>query len=685
KVFSVLIYLNVIKISIVFFMPLITQFLSECLVSVDRIEEFLALPDLQERDVHQDLLDQPEYRDAVLVMEDACFGWDAKSDGTSETVGILHHISFVCRPATLNFVCGVVGAGKSSLINSILGDMTMTSGKRAVKTKKIAYVSQTPWILSGTVQDNILFGLEYDPARFAKVVECCALERDLQLFPDGAHTFIGERGVTLSGGQKARVALARAVYHDADLYLLDDPLAAVDTKVARHIFEKCIQGVLKSKCVVLVTHQVQFAKFADQILLLEEGCLAEKGTYEDLLAGESRLAQSIKQLATKGHAEVDELSPSDDVIEESSKGSSKVTGFGNEESAVGVVPASTYWEFFKAGSSWWLTALFVFTMLAGQFLCVYSDIWLALWSNDPATSQGTFYAVGSFVLAVVTIAFSSARTILFFYICLQSTRTSFVKMLAAIFRSPMAFFQSNPHGRIMNRFSKDTNLVDETLPQTFVDFITCTVGILGILGVVAMSVPWLVLTFPFMAFVLVKTRNYYMLTSRQVKRIEAVTRSPVYSCVPSTLEGLSIIRAFAAQERIQEGFMKDQDENTRMFFAFLSSGRWIGFRLDIGVSLVNSAIIFIAVPLRSSLGISPSLIGLLLSYLIQMLSTLQWAVRQSSEVENLMVSTERILEYTNLPSEAATETSVKPPPDWPSAGLVELRNMSLTYPSLHKD
>jgi ATP-binding cassette subfamily C (CFTR/MRP) protein 4 len=617
KVFSVLIYLNVIKFSVVFFMPLITQFLSECLVSVKRIEDFMKLTDIQHRDDSTHHLLQES--NAVLVMKDASFGWSVpvvKDKMEGGPIEILHKFNLKFLPSSLNFVCGVVGSGKSSFINAILGDMPLFSGQMALRTKKIGYVSQSAWILSGTVKDNILFGLPFDSARFAEVVECCALERDLQLFADGADTFIGERGVTLSGGQRARVALARAIYYDADLYLLDDPLAAVDTKVARHLFERCFQGVLKEKCIILVTHQIQFAKYADNILLLEDGKIIEQGTYETILGSDTTFAQSIKQLAATPNDEVEDRTIVSDIDEESLDTSTKVVGFGNEESARGIVPISTYWKFFKSGSSVLMTIVFISTMLVGQFLAVYADIWLALWSNT--AGRDVYFVVGSFILAVCVFAFTIARTLLFFYICLQSTRNTFIDMLTSVFRSPMAFFHKNPSGRIMNRFSKDTNLVDENLPQVFIDFLTCTVVILGILGVIAMSIPYLLLIFPFLAYGLVKLRNYYMLTSRQVKRIESTTRSPIYSCIPSTLEGLSIIRAFGAQERIQQGFIKDQDENTRMFFAFLSSGRWIGFRLDVGVSIMNSVIIFIAVPLRSSLGISPALIGLLLSYLIQM-------------------------------------------------------------------
>jgi ATP-binding cassette subfamily C (CFTR/MRP) protein 4 len=178
----------------------------------------------------------------------------------------------------------------------------------------------------------------------------------------------------------------------------------------------------------------------------------------------------------------------------------------------------------------------------------------------------------------------------------------------------------------MNRFSKDINLMDETLPQVFFDLLQCVFILLGIIAVTCIVLPYLLILYPFLAYIFYKIQQYYMQTSRQVKRIEAITRSPVYSCIPSTLEGLSVIRAFGAEERIKQVFFQDQDENTRMFFAFLSSGRWLGMRLDFLVAVLLTVILFVCVPLRAFLNISPGLLGLLLSYMLQMIGTLQYSL-----------------------------------------------------------
>jgi ATP-binding cassette subfamily C (CFTR/MRP) protein 4 len=506
------------------------------------------------------------------------------------------------------------------------------------------------------------------------------------LFPNGADTFIGERGVTLSGGQRARVALARAVYFDADVFILDDPLSAVDTKVARHIFEECIQGVLKNKTVLLVTHQLQFVKYSDQIIALEKGRIAEHGSFLTILKSQTSFAETLREFTTGVSEEVDDHVKEKAEEEESAdtnEVSTKPTGFGNEESAKGSVPLKTYYRYFRSGSSLGLTLTLLFAMTVGQALLVSSDFWLAHFSNQSAANQRDPIYVYVFIsLALATFVVAMVRAYMFFLVCLRASKQSFQEMLHSVFRSPMSFFQINPHGRVMNRFSKDINMMDETLPQVFFDLVQCLFILFGIVVVTCVVLPYLLLLYPLLAYFFYKLRNYYMATSRQVKRIEAVTRSPVYSCIPSTLEGLSIIRAFGAEERIKKVFFHDQDENTRMFFAFLSSGRWLGMRLDFLVAVLLTIILFVCVPLRALLNISPSLIGLLLSYMFQMIGTLQWAVRQSSEVENLMVSTERVLEYTSIPSEAAEETEVNPPKDWPHQGELSVENLSLTYPNL---
>ena len=508
----------------------------------------------------------------------------------------------------------------------------------------------------------------------------------MEQLPNGVDSFIGERGINLSGGQRARVSLCRAVYSDADLYLLDDCLSAVDTKVGRHLFEKCILEALKTKTVVLVTHQIQFLSRVDQIIVLENGRIAEKGDFKTIISNESSFSKTVKefnQQASEDSEYVESSVPdnSEDIALMIQESEAKKATFSKEEVFKGGVSFSTYLNYFKVVGLWQTIALIV-AVLVPQATSVMTDFWLSSWSAQSAISQDeSKWVIVFVVLASVTIIFTTFRAIIFYWVAWIASRISFEKMLKAVFRSPMTFFQRNPHGRTINRFSKDINLVDETLPQVFFDLLQCSVLTLGILAVSVIVVPYLLIVYPFIAYLFLKLRNYYMQTTRQVKRIEAITRSPVYSAIPSTLEGLSTIRAFSAKDRFLKEFFHNQDENTRIFFAYVSSGRWLGLRLDLLTAFLITVIIFVAIILRVSLGLTPALIGLLISYLIQMTGTLQWAVRQFSEVENLMVSVERVFEFTKLPSERPAKTEFEPPKDWPESGKIEVRNMSLKYPS----
>ncbi|CAL8406687.1 unnamed protein product [Arctogadus glacialis] len=257
--------------TVTLFFPNAIERLFESLVSVQRIQTFLMLEELPKC---SEVVCQG--KDASVIIEDLVCYWDKNQDAPS-----LQNVSLNVGPRQLVAVIGPVGAGKSSLLSAILGELPHDKGVLKVKGQ-LTYACQQPWVFPGTIRGNILFGKELDPAKYEKVLRACALKRDMELLPDGDLTLIGDRGATLSGGQKARVNLARAVYEDADIYLLDDPLSAVDTEVGRHLFEKCICGILKDKPRILVTHQLQYLKAADQILVLKEGNVVAQGGYKEL-------------------------------------------------------------------------------------------------------------------------------------------------------------------------------------------------------------------------------------------------------------------------------------------------------------------------------------------------------------------------------------------------------------------
>ncbi|KAI9004612.1 hypothetical protein BC832DRAFT_531702 [Gaertneriomyces semiglobifer] len=765
RTFTCLTYLANVRLAVTNFFPKALQFGSESWVSMKRIEEFLLLPEIEQiRRLGGDLKHKEDPIDAesdtMVVMKHGTFSWGGTETGlgdkyqiknktantakpaagagaqdptTTTTPGaedqpvtvvaghdevpisiskrVLHDITLSIRRGQVLGVCGPVGSGKSSLLLSILGELVPSSPETSLTLHPhlhtIAYTSQMPWILPGTIKDNILFGRAYDRKRFEWVVSVCAMTRDASRWTKGLDTLVGERGVTLSGGQKARVALARAVYSDSPLVLLDDPLSAVDTKVGRQLFSECIRGALKDRAVVLVTHQLQFVRECDQVLVLEGGRCSGVGKYEDVMNGETEFCKVLREYwrrpgGLEGGVEDEAESDQEDVVEEdadkvadedesTANDASTSKEMTKETMTTGSISLRTYYDYLTAGTPKALTLTVLPVMLImGQALSDVANWWLAYWSQKPEDEKRRDYYPHVFVgLVMATVVVSLSRAELFFWVSWKSGVSLFRQMCGKVFLSPMWFFWREPHGRILNRFSKDINLVDEMLPMTFFDFIQCAFMVLGTVIISVCIIPYILVLVPFIIAGFLFFRHRYIQTSRQIKRIEAITRSPVYSFVPATLEGLSIVRAFGSEQRFTKIFVDLQNDNTRMFFAFLSCARWLGFRLDYGSAVFMTILSFGCVGLRGSLGLKAGIVGLLLSYAIQLTGTLQWCVRQSAEVENLMVSVERVMEYTELEEEEShddigryqhRETSQPLSPKWPETGHISLQGMSLTYP-----
>ncbi|KAJ3221938.1 Multidrug resistance-associated protein 4 [Clydaea vesicula] len=727
QVFSTLTLLSNIRLSMTRFFPRCIQLGSECLISLRRIEDFLLLDDQTEKTV---LISESTSTEKKIVqdldeasdsntestfcnLKNASFNWKLNSFGKTvdeeDTIEILHNININIKSGNLYGVCGPVGCGKSSFAAALLGEMECKSGsffrRKSIGNRKlkIAYSSQSAWIFSGSIRDNICYGSEFNQKWFDEVIKACAMEKDVYHFPDGVNTIVGGRGVTLSGGQRARIALARSVYSDADLYVLDDPLSAVDTKVGRHIFESCIQKLLMNvkyegnyrrspAAVVLITHQLQYIQLCDKVLVLNEGNVEAVGTFNQVIATSDKESSFTKKMKEFLDTEVEPEEPlledksvdqitiastlaaSDDAI-----GRSELT---IEDSSVGHVSLSTYLSFLTSGSSTILALLLLLYLVFGQFTVVFSSYWLSVWTNQNKVQQEQNYFYNVFILSgmvVLCLFINFTGAAAFFAVCLNSSKLMFDKMLSSVTRSPMDFFHQNPHGRLMNRFSKDINIVDEILPACFFDTLQLFLVLLGIFVMTAVIIPAILIIFPFLAGSLFYVRKYYINTSRQLRRYEAITRSPIYSEVPATLEGLSTIRAFATQKKSLFNFHKLLDYNTTMNFTFICITKWLSVRMDAVATLFLVVVVFSSILLKIYSNLSPGFCGLILTYSMQLVGLIQFAVRQSTEVENYMISAERVMEYTILPSEAAEVTELKPPENWPTQGNIRVHDYNLKY------
>ncbi|XP_023213274.1 multidrug resistance-associated protein 4-like [Centruroides sculpturatus] len=472
-------------------------FAAEILVSLKRIQDFLLL---QEKDNNEDktVEEVENLTEGEIWMNSVTAAW---KKGTEST---LNGISLNIHPGELLSVVGPVGSGKTSLLMSVLGEIPITSGKVSVKGK-ISYASQEAWVFNATIRENILFGEEYQEDKYTKVLHITALEKDISLFPKGDFTIVGERGVIMSGGQKARINLARALYLDADIFLLDDPLSAVDVPVAKHIFEKCIMEYLKDKICILVTHQVQFLNCASKILALNKGKCEFIGKINDMenleiLAGilpKEEIAENIMNLETAIFNDDDEIigsrqSDINDIIEDSNhrdaEAKNNQTPQDNEVKKPGI---SVYKSHFNAGAGLFFKIVILSTLIIAQSLTSASDYWLIKWLQDIRIYSSSienfenityntsifhniedknFYHSEEFNMYVYVglICAVFLTTLTFGLLLFKFFTTASFKlhnnMFRCIIRTPISFLDNNPVGKILIRFSKDVSSMDELLP-----------------------------------------------------------------------------------------------------------------------------------------------------------------------------------------------------------------------------
>jgi ATP-binding cassette subfamily C (CFTR/MRP) protein 4 len=468
-------------------LPRCIAMLAEINISLKRVEAFLL-----NEETKPDGCSQNVGTNVGIAMRNACVKWMSSSSDYT-----LNDLNFDVGPQQLVAVVGRVGSGKTTLLHVILKEIQLLKGELDVKGT-ISYASQEPWIFSSSIRQNILFGQKMDVKKYNKVVQVCALEKDFVLFPYGDRTIVGERGVMLSGGQKARVSLARAIYKDADIYLLDDPLSAVDTHVGKQLFEDCISGYLKNKCTVLVTHQIQYLSNVDKIFVLKNGSVVAGGSYAEL---KSSGEDFVKLLNT---VENDEEVAVDKTDQASANGNRRSTGIlkesdlpvpVKEQRSVGTVSKKIYLEYFRFGGSYVSASLMLLAFILTQVGASGVDYFLTVWVNleqealeksdnssttvelqtSFETNTDNLLSVYSLII-IFLIVVASVRSVSFVRFCMKASKYLHNSMFAEIVRAPMRFFNTNPSGRILNRFSRDVGIVDETLPTSLMDTIQVTLA-----------------------------------------------------------------------------------------------------------------------------------------------------------------------------------------------------------------
>uniref|UniRef100_A0A4W5KT46 ABC-type glutathione-S-conjugate transporter n=1 Tax=Hucho hucho TaxID=62062 RepID=A0A4W5KT46_9TELE len=589
-------------------------------------------------------------------------------------------------PGKLVAVVGVVGSGKSSLISAMLGEMHSAKGFVNVQGS-VALVPQQAWIQNATLRDNILFGYPLEDSRFQATLEACALGPDLELLPGGDQTEIGEKGINLSGGQKQRVSLARAAYSQADVYLLDDPLSAVDSHVGKHLFEEVVgpTGILKDKTRILVTHGVSFLPYVDEIVVLKEGCVSEVGSYQSLKDRKGAFSEFLDTYAKEeGKQHTGEcvcitgFPPADD---ETKKGQRLIE---KETMETGQVKFSVYLQYLRA-MGWGYATMFFLVYFIQNVAFIGQNLWLSDWTNDAEDYYNKTYPnwkrdtrIGVFgALGVAQGLFVFMGTLLLANGSINASRILHTRLLNNILRVPMMFFDTTPSGRVVNRFAKDIFTVDEAIPQSFRSWIMCFLGVLGTLFVICLATPIFTAIIIPLAVVYYFVQRFYVASSRQLRRLDSVSRSPIYSHFGETVSGLSVIRAYGHQDRFLKHNEKVIDENLKSVYPWIISNRWLAIRLEFLGNLVVFFSALLAVIARDSL--DSGLVGLSISYALNVTQTLNWLVRMTSELETNIVAVERVNEYTEIENEADWVSEMRPPEKWPEAGRLRFENFKVRY------
>lgn len=598
----------------------------------------------------------------------------------------LKNLHLSIQKGALIGIVGRIGSGKSSLLQALIGEMRKTRG-HVVVSGSVAYVPQTPWIQNATLRDNILFGQPLDEARLREVVSACSLEHDISALPYGDQTEIGEKGINLSGGQKARVSLARAAYSRSDIILLDDPLSAVDAYVGKTILEHClINGPLAAKTRILVTHSLHVLDKMDYVYVVENGQIVEQGTYKELMAdGEafSRLIDEYGRLDKGESPSSPKFGPRRQATTAKDDPDTQLKEVKDvlmqlEERSTGAVRWEIYKRyFFFAGGVIWIPII-IGLLATMQATSVGTNLWLSFWTSMevPGFKQGHYMAVYAgfgFAEALLTLVLSFT----FFAGGLVGSLRMYKAALKGILRSPLSFFDTTPMGRILSRLSKDQEVLDNELAGVLYSFLSIFFSIFGVIALVFYTFPYLGIIFPFMATIYYLVGIYYRATSVETKRLDSVLRSSLYASVSESLTGLSTIRAYRIQERKTTEASEGLDVQNRAHYMTITVQRWLAVRLDFFGNLLVFGITLFATGFRHN--VNPAKIGVVLSYTLSFTAIFSEMVAQFAHNEQNMNAVERVLHYTDLQPEGALETPEDPDESWPQNGEIKFTDIQLAY------
>lgn len=719
-VFTVFTLINILQLEMTKHVSLGVMGVSELYVSIQRIQAFLDFPEFPAKLIQADAHSQATPNDdtstnkmALSLSNVNCYWNDVRRPSAKETpfsslsrttndedsdtadlIPALSDVSLDFSHGELTCVIGTVGCGKSALIQALVGELPVHAGTVTRSYQSLAYASQDPWIMDGTVRENITMGLDFNQDWYDKVVDACGLRIDFSQFLNGDDTVVGDRGVQCSGGQRARIGLARALYRDADVLVVDDPLSAVDAKVGRQLFNEALLGLgsQRGKCVVVATHQHQYVSDY-RCVLMQGGQVKHVGSYQECVttaggllkahAADSAVDNLFENAEDKGDSPLPVVLVDEKESDFAGNAESALED-AKEDKVAGVVRFETYKKYAEAMGGFWVVLLLIVLFTITQATSLTAVTMMGRWAERPPSQQSDMDIIAIVIgLGLSVVVLACVRSMLCFELTIGASRKLHDQMTKAVLRAKIAFFDTHPLGRILNRFSADVGSNDDMLTQTLFDFTMILFIVLGAVATTIIVLPFALLAVPPLMWYFLSVRRIFVSSTRELKRLEGLARSPIFAMLSESLSGIATIRANSSVDYFTKKFQSCHNAHTRAFFSFIAASRWVGFRMDLIMFLLMALVSFLSVLFQQQgwFNIDPAILGLSISMLLQLAGIFQWCIRQSAEVVNQMVSVERVLSYGELEPEAPLEleSDSSLDPEWPSKGSIDVKDMSVRY------